>query len=95
MAKGIRVEVASAYQEARRTQAALEAAKRAAEAAQAAYDTEVELFKVGKATTTELIDAEGELVNALLQLISAHIGTRVAETKIARATGRDMHTIAQ
>jgi outer membrane protein TolC len=95
MAKGIRIEVASAYQEARRTQAELEAAKRAAEAAQAAYDTEVELFKVGKATTTELIDAEGELVNSLLKLISAHIGTRVAETRIARSTGRDMHTLAQ
>jgi outer membrane protein TolC len=94
LAKGIRVEVSSAYSEARRTRAELQAAKRAAEAAQAAYDTEVELFKVGKATTTELIDAESELVNALLKLISAHIGTRIAETKIARSTGRDMHTLA-
>lgn len=93
MAKGIRMEVSSAYAEARRTAAEREAAKRAAEAAQAAYDTEVELFKVGKATTTELIDAESELVNALLKLISAHIGTRIAETKIARATGREMHTL--
>lgn|GEM_PF-469577 len=95
MAKGIRVEVSSAYSEARRTAAELEAAKRAAEAAQAAYDTAVELFKVGRATATELIDAESELVNALLKLISAHIGARIAETKIARATGREMHTLAQ
>jgi outer membrane protein TolC len=93
MAKGIRVEVATAYTDARRSAAELEAAKRAAEAAQAAYDTEVELFRVGKATTTELIDAEAELVNSLLRLISAHVGARVAETKIARATGRDMQTL--
>jgi outer membrane protein len=93
LAKGIRMEVTAAYTDARRSVAELEAAKRGAEAAQAAYDTEVELFKVGKATTTELIESEAELVNALLKLISAHIDTRIAETKIARATGRDMHTL--
>jgi len=93
MAKGIRMEVTSAYTDARRSVAELEAAKRGAEASQAAYDTEVELFKVGKATTTELIESEAELVNALLKLISAHIDTRIAETKIARATGHDMHTL--
>jgi len=93
LAKGIRMEVTSAYTDARRSIAELEAAKRGAEASQAAYDTEVELFKVGKATTTELIESEAELVNALLKLISAHIDTRIAETKIARATGRDMHTL--
>jgi len=93
LAKGIRMEVTSAYTDARRYAAAMEAAKRAAEAAQAAYDTEVQLFKVGKATTTELIDAEGELVNSLLSLISAHINIRIAETKLAQATGRDMHTL--
>lgn len=93
MAKGIRMEVTSAYTDARRSVAELEAAKRGAEASQAAYDTEVELFKVGKATTTELIESEAELVNALLKLISAHIDTRMAETKIARATGHDMHTL--
>ena len=93
LAKGIRMEITSAYTDARRYAAELEAAKRAAEAAQAAYDTEVELFKVGKATTTELIDAEGELVNALLRLISAHINIRIAETKIAQSTGRDLQTL--
>ncbi len=93
LAKGIRVEVASAYTDARRSAAALESAKRGAEAAQAAYDTEVELFKVGKATTTELIDAESELVNALLTLISSHINIRIADTKLAQATGRDWKTV--
>jgi len=93
LAKGIRIEVASAYMDSRRSVAALESAKRGAEAAQAAYDTEVELFKVGKATTTELIDAESELVNALLALISAHVNIRIADTKLAKAIGSDMHTM--
>ena len=93
MAKGIRMEVASAYTDTRKSAAALESAKRGAEAAQAAYDTEVELFKVGKATTTELIDSESELVNSLLALISSHVNIRIAETKLARAVGNDMHTI--
>jgi outer membrane protein TolC len=93
MAKGIRMEVAGAYTDTRKSAAALESAKRGAESAQAAYDTEVELFKVGKATTTELIDAESELVNALLALISSHVNIRIAETKLARAVGNDMHTM--
>ena len=93
LAKGIRIEVTSAYTDARKSVAALESAKRGAEAAQAAYDTEVELFKVGKATTTELIDSESELVNALLTLISAHVNIRIAETKLAKAVGQDMHTL--
>jgi outer membrane protein len=93
LSKGIRMEVTSAYTDTRKSAAALESAKRGAEAAQAAYDTEVELFKVGKATTTELIDAESELVNSLLTLISAHISIRVAETKLAQATGRDLHAL--
>ncbi len=38
----------------------------------------------------ELIDAEGELVASNLRLINAHIDTKVAETRLAHATGRDL-----
>jgi len=92
LAKGIRMEVAGAYTDARRSAAALESAKRGAIAAQAAYDSEVELFKLGQATATVLIDAESELVNSLLMLISAHVNIRVAETKLASAIGSDLHS---
>jgi outer membrane protein len=91
---GIRLEVTSAYTDGRRAVAALEAAKRASEASQAAYDTSLQLYKVGKATTAELIDAEAELVNSLLQMISAHIDTRLAETRLAKAIGRDLSTLS-
>ncbi len=90
-AEGIRMEVSTAYTDSRKATAELGAAKRAAEASQAAYDTSVQLYRVGKATTSELIDAEAELVNANLKLVSAHIDTRVAETKLAKATGRELH----
>jgi outer membrane protein TolC len=90
IAQGIRMEVTSAYTDGRRATAELEAAKRATEASQAAYDTSIQLYKVGKATTAELIDSEAELVNANLRLINAHIDTKVAETKLARAVGRDL-----
>jgi outer membrane protein len=93
MRDGVRLEVTSAYTDGRRAAAALIAAKRASEASQVAYDTSLQLYKVGKATTTELIDAEGELVNSLLTMISAHIDTRLAETRLARATGRDLRTL--
>ncbi len=93
MADGVRLEVTSAYTDARRAAAELEAAKRATEASQAAYDTAIQLFKVGKATTSELIDSEGELVVSQLRLINAHIDIKVAETKLTRALGRDMSKI--
>lgn len=93
MADGVRLEVTAAYTDARRAAAELEAAKRATEASQAAYDTAIQLFKVGKATTSELIDSESELVVSQLRLINAHIDTKVAETKLIRAVGRDMSKI--
>jgi outer membrane protein TolC len=94
MAQGIRMEVTTAYTDGNRAAAELEAAKRSAEASQAAYDTSIQLYKVGKATTAELIDSEGELVNSNLRLINAHIDTKVAETRLARALGRDMTRVS-
>jgi outer membrane protein TolC len=94
LADGVRLEVSAAYTDARRAAAELEAARRATEASQAAYDTATQLFKVGKSTTAELIDSEGELVVSQLRLINAHIDTKVAETKLTRAVGRDLDKIA-
>ncbi|MGC4068143.1 MAG: TolC family protein [Polyangiaceae bacterium] len=95
LAQGVRMEVTTAYTDGRRAAAELEAAKRSAEASQAAYDTSIQLYKVGKATTAELIDSEAELVNSNLRLINAHIDTKVAETKLARALGRDMTRVGE
>lgn len=90
MADAVRLEVTSAYTDRRKALASLIAAKRSSEASQSAYEVSMQLYKVGKATTTELIDAEGELLASNLRLINAHIDTKVAETKLAHATGRDL-----
>ncbi len=90
LAEGIRLEVTSAYTDQHRASAELDAAQRSAEASQAAYDTSIQLYKVGKTTTTELIDAEGDLVSSSLRLINAQLDVKVAETKLTHATGRDL-----
>jgi outer membrane protein TolC len=91
--EGIRLEVTSAYLDDRKARAALDAAQRGAEAARAAYEVATELFRVGRATTAELIDAEAELVGAMLGLVNAYIDMRVARTKLAYATGRSLEVV--
>lgn len=95
LAEGVRLEVTSAYTDQRKALAELEAAQRSSEASQAAYETSMQLYKVGKATTTELIDAEADLVTSNLRLINAHLDTKVAETKLDHATGRDLARLAR
>jgi outer membrane protein len=90
LAEGVRLEVASACTDQRKALAELQAAQRSSEASQAAYETSTQLYKVGKATTSELIDAEADLVTSSLRLINAHLDSRVAETRLAHATGRDL-----
>jgi len=90
LAEGVRLEVTSAYTDQRRASAELVAAQRSSEASQAAYDTSIQLYKVGKATTADIIDAEADLVSSNLRLVNAHLDVKVAETKLAHATGRDL-----
>jgi outer membrane protein len=90
LANGVSLEVTSAYTDSRRAAAELNAAVRANDASQIAYEVVTEQFKAGKATTTEVIDAEGELVVSQLRFINAHLDCKVAHTKLARALGRDM-----
>jgi outer membrane protein TolC len=45
---------------------------------------------VGRATTTELIEAESDLLNARLGELDAHVGLRVAEVRLHHAAGLDV-----
>jgi outer membrane protein len=87
---GVRMEVTAAYLDGRKAHAALVAAQRGTEAARAAYDVATELYRVGRATTTDVIEAESELVAAQLQLVNAYIDERVARTKLVYAMGSDL-----
>lgn len=86
---GLRVEVASAYADAFKSPATIEAADRGMIAAEESLRVRRELFRNGKATSTELIDAEGELTQARLRRLDAHVGLLVARARLDHATGRD------
>ena len=86
---GLRLEVSAAYLELRKARSARESARRGVKASDAAYRVAMALYQYGKSTTTELIDAENELVAAQLQQINAHIDVLAAEVKLAHATGAD------
>jgi len=89
LADGIRQEVAAAYLDRERALVAIETSGRAASAAAEAYRVATDLYRVGRATTTELIEAESDLLNARLAQLSAHVGLRAAEQRLRYAIGRD------
>ncbi len=90
LADGIRQEVAAQYLGRERAVGALSASRRSVAASEEAYRVAVELYRVGKATTTELIDAETDLLSARLSEINARIEVRIAEVRLRHAVGRDI-----
>ena len=87
MRRALKLEVTGAYLARDRAFAALGAARKAREASEAAYVATSALFRVGKATATELVVAEAGLVNARLEDVNARVEIRVAETRLRYATG--------
>lgn len=87
---GLRLEVASAYADIKKSVSSIEAAERGLVAAEETLRVRSELFKSGKATATDLIDAETEVTRARLRKLDAHIGLLIAKTRLAHATGRDV-----
>lgn len=86
----IRLEVTMAYLDRKKAEVALDAATRSSIASQEAYRVATDLYRVGKATTTEVIDVESELVASQLQLLNAHIDLKLARFQLAHAVGRDL-----
>ncbi len=89
MADGLRVEVASAYADSLKAPPAIEAADRGMISAEESLRVRRELFRNGKATSSELVDAEAELTSARLRRLNAHVGQLVARARLDHATGRD------
>ena len=52
------------------------------------YEQQVVLYKAGELTTTDLIAAETDRLNASLRALNANIDLRVANLKLLRAAGR-------
>lgn len=87
--RGLRLEVLAAVQERQRALKSIRATERAEVSAEAAYEQTAKLYQGGEATTTDVLESEGERISATLQHVNALIDLRVANAKIARATGRD------
>ncbi len=84
----VALEVAAAYAERQSVLAELEYIERATESAAEGYRVAVDLYQVGEATTTDILDAEYDQVDATLRNINAKIDLRAADLKLLYATGR-------
>ena len=56
-------------------------------AAEEAYRVRRALFKVGRATSVELSDAENDLTRARLEALRAHVDQRVARARLSTPSG--------
>jgi outer membrane protein len=86
--RGVAMEVALAYAERQAVLAELEYIERASASAAEGYRVAVDLYQVGDATTTDILDAEYEQVDTTLREINAKIDLRVANLRLLYATGR-------
>ena len=83
----IRLEVSRAYFDGTRARSAIIAADRSEIALEAALEAWLERYKAGKATSTDIVDAETELTRARLERINAHIDVLVAKVRLDYAIG--------
>jgi len=90
LSDGIEQEVAAQYLSREKAQGALKSTRRGVAAAAEAYRVAVDLHRVGKATITDMIDAETDLLSARLAEVNARIELRIAETRLRHASGRDV-----
>ncbi|WP_437552844.1 TolC family protein [Sorangium sp. So ce327] len=86
----LRLEVASAYSELSKTASSIESAERQLAAAAESMRVRSELFRAGRATSVDVVDAEGEVTRARLQQLNARVGALVAKTRLDHVVGRDV-----
>jgi len=92
LADAIKLEIARAHLDGERARSALLASDRKEVALEAALDAWLERYKLGKARSTDLVDAETELTRARLQRVDAHIDLLVALVRLDHAVGRPTST---
>ncbi|MBW2528504.1 MAG: TolC family protein [Deltaproteobacteria bacterium] len=84
---GIRLTVAKAYYDAAQARSTIAAQRRAEEAAVEALRVRRDRFRAGKATSTDIIDAENAVTQARFQRIDAQVKLLVAQAQLAYAMG--------
>jgi outer membrane protein len=88
--RGIKLQVTSAYFDVRKARTAIRTAARGQAAAREAYRVATDLYRVGRATTTDLMSAESDLVAASLKEVDAMLDFRIASVRLRHATGQDV-----
>jgi len=88
MRRGIKMEVVQAYADRVRALQAIELNTRSLASSAEAYRVATENYRAGAATTNDIIDAEGDQIQAGLRTINAHIDLRAANARLLYASGR-------
>lgn len=83
----VRLQVVDALTSYHAARQALESAHLGLEAAEESYRVQMERYRGGASTVTELIDASAEQLRAQLDLVNSAIDARVARARLLRATG--------
>jgi outer membrane protein TolC len=85
----IRTEVMGAWQRLDEAQIAITVTTRELRSAEESYRVRREEFAAGRTTSVALIDADLALTRARLEVVTSHVGQRVARLQLAHAVGRD------
>jgi outer membrane protein TolC len=83
-------EVLGAYQDLARARVSLEKQRVALAAAQEGYRVQTDLFRAGRATGTELIQSEQQLLVAKVGEVNSRIDLTIASLALRHAVGRDV-----
>jgi outer membrane protein len=81
----LRIEVTQAFEDYNSARAALESSRAGIAAAEESYRVRREQFRAGAAVAIDVIDAEGDLRSARLDLVNAIIDMRIAKARLDRA----------
>ncbi len=90
LADAVRTEVVDAYLACAQARAAIESTARSLAAAQESYRVRRELFRMGRAKSVELQDAEVAMFRAELESVNARANLKIAEAQLRHAAGRDV-----
>jgi outer membrane protein TolC len=87
---GIRQEVMSYVLARERAKGALDSARRGLVASEEAYRVATDLYQLGRTTTSDVIDAEADLLGARLAELNARIEIHIVEARLRHAAGFDV-----
>ncbi len=83
----IRIEVAEGYHGVRAATAALKSARLGLSAAREGYRVKREQLQAGIVNTTDLLQAQSELIRAQVDVVDSAVGLRIAKAQLLRAIG--------